>query len=183
MHPIVILDRDGTLIEDTGYLRDPEPVKLLPHVVEGFRLIRRKGYFIYVVSNQSGVGRGLITMTEFEAVHEKVVKLLSDENLFADGYGYCFHKPEDLCKCRKPEIGLVPEELLGKRLDHSKGYVVGDRLGDLQLGHKLGMSSWLILTGVGKKTHTELSSKKLDAPWHSCENLLDFAKRIPQSSL
>lgn len=174
--PVIILDRDGTLIEDTGYLRDPQPVELLPFVVEGLKEMRRKGYLLFLVSNQSGVGRGLISDAEFTAVHEKVIGLLEGEGIALDGYGYCFHKPEDECDCRKPRPGLVPKTLANAPLDLARSFVVGDRTADVALGHAVGAQPILILTGVGRQTLEKLPA---DPPWRVAENLLDVANSIP----
>ncbi|MCX6102896.1 MAG: HAD-IIIA family hydrolase [Proteobacteria bacterium] len=96
----VFLDRDGTIIEDTHYPKNPDEVVLIPSAIEGLKLMREKGYLLFVISNQSGVGRGLIQDHEFKKVHEKVCALLKDSKIEIDGFAFCFHPPEDLCSCR-----------------------------------------------------------------------------------
>ncbi len=177
--PVIFLDRDGTLIEDTGYLKDPEPVLLLPRVAEGLAEFKRKGYLLFVVSNQSGVGRGLITDAQFTAVHSRVVSLLGGIGIELDGFAYCFHRPEDGCACRKPGVGLIPKELYGTPLDLTKSIVVGDRRVDLELGHALGANAFLVLSGTGIKTQDALSRDPTPAPWRKGTDLLEIAKLVP----
>ena len=102
----VILDRDGTIIEDTHYIKDPSDVRLLPEAVPGLRRLNELGCPLYVLSNQSGVGRGIITTAQFWAVHQRVCALLQAEKVEIVEFLYCFHKPEDACPCRKPAAGL-----------------------------------------------------------------------------
>src|SRR4051794_33999292 len=109
MKPVIFLDRDGTLIEDTGYPNDAEKIFLFPEVPDALRLLRKKGYLLHLVSNQSGVGRGIISQEQFKAVHEKFNSLLIAEGIELDGISYCFHHPEDNCLCRKPRTGNIPK--------------------------------------------------------------------------
>lgn len=172
----IFLDRDGTLVEDLHYPRDPEQIRLLPQVIEGLKLMQKKGYTLFVVSNQSGVGRGIILDSEFKAVHNRICELLKENDVEIAEFSYCFHHPDDHCKCRKPEVGLVPTEFSGTPVNFEESYVVGDKECDVQLGEKLGVKeSFLVLTGKG-----EAESKKID-PSHVkiVKTLLEMAKEIP----
>lgn len=179
MLPFIFLDRDGTLVEDTGYLRDPSTVDLLPLVVQGLREMRRKGYRLFVVSNQSGVGRGIITDEQFTAVHNRILECLNRESLELDGFAYCLHRPNDNCGCRKPKSGLVPKMWNGNPIDFSNSFVVGDRLADIDLGLALGCQSCLVLTGVGRTTRDALLQSPPPFRWRAFENLDEFSKDIP----
>ena len=105
----IFIDRDGTIIEDQHYPRDAEAVKLLPGATEGLQMMVKKGYKLYVIRNQSGVGRGIISDSEFIGVHQRTCELLQEKGIEIVEFAYCLHHPEDKCDCRKPEIGLVPK--------------------------------------------------------------------------
>ncbi len=147
-----ILDRDGTLIEDAHYPKDPNQVKLIAGTGEALQALRRKGYTIFVVSNQSGVGRGLIQESEFLAVHEKICSVLQEAGAQIAQFAYCLHHPDDPCLCRKPKTGLVPRRFNDEAIDFSRSVVIGDRASDLFLGDELGAKSILVRTGYGAAT-------------------------------
>ncbi len=172
----VFLDRDGTLVEDLHYPRDPEQIRLLPEVIDGLKLMQKKGYTLFVVSNQSGVGRGIIHDSEFKAVHNKICELLKENEVEIAEFSYCFHHPDDHCKCRKPEIGLVPREFSGQTVNFAESFVVGDKECDVRLGENLGVKeSFLVLTGKG-----EAESKKLkDENIKIVTTLLQMARELP----
>src|SRR5205809_175870 len=98
----VFLDRDGTLIVDPGYLRDASQVRLLAGAGEALAQIQKQGFALVVVSNQSGIGRGLITSEEAEQVHQALVARLADFGVRLDAAFYCPHAPAEQCRCRKP---------------------------------------------------------------------------------
>ncbi len=148
----VILDRDGTIIEDRHYLKDPHGVELIPNAVEGLKRMREKGFLLFVLSNQSGVGRGLITSDQFWAVHKRVCEVLQAEKVEIDEFAFCFHRPEDECGCRKPKTDLVRKEWKGQAIDWKNSYVVGDSPCDIELADALGGKGLLVLSGKGGKT-------------------------------
>lgn len=147
-----ILDRDGTIIEDTHYPKDPGLVKLIPGAGEALKALRRKGYVIFVVSNQSGVGRGLIQESEFLAVHERFCEVLQEAGAEVAQFAYCLHHPDDPCLCRKPKTGLMPRRFNDQPIDFARSVVIGDRESDLALGDELGARSLLVRTGHGLVT-------------------------------
>jgi D-glycero-D-manno-heptose 1,7-bisphosphate phosphatase len=154
---IVFLDRDGTLIEEVGYLRDPSAVRILPGAVEALRLLSRNGFLLVVVSNQAGLARGKFTEAEMEAVHRRFVSSFGVEGIVFDAIEYCPHHPEGTveayrraCGCRKPGTRL-PEEIL-RRLhvpDTCPRFVVGDKMSDVSMGIRLGAATVLVGTGYG----------------------------------
>lgn len=135
---VVFLDRDGTLIHDPGYLRDPEQVALLPGVVAALRRFGAAGYGLVVISNQSGVGRGLITLDELRAVHHRLDGLLAAEGLVLAGAWYCTHRPEEGCECRKPRPGLLLRAGQGLGLSLGDCWMIGDRPSDADAGRSAG---------------------------------------------
>jgi len=157
LNGIVFLDRDGTLIEDTGYLRDPLGVRILPGVAEGLRMLSAKGYILAVLSNQSGLARGKFTRDEMEAVHMAFLEKFKKERVVFDAVEYCPHYPLGVveeyrkeCSCRKPGAGLAEIVLCRlKILDACRRWMVGDKLSDIELGIRLKARTVLVETGYG----------------------------------
>lgn len=149
---VALLDRDGTLIEDRPYLADPDQVRLLPGVLEGMRALSAHGVRAAVLTNQSGVARGLIGEAQLAAVHERLIALLDDGGAPLEGIFSCPHAPEAGCKCRKPAVGLAHQAAQALGLELSESVVVGDKGSDLELGHRLGVPAILVSTGEGPAT-------------------------------
>jgi histidinol-phosphate phosphatase family protein len=149
--PLILLDRDGTLIEERDYLTDPAQVHLLPHVVDGLKTLKRRGFKLVVVSNQSGVGRGLITRTELQRVNERFLQLLKQKKVQVDGLYWCPHSPSARCGCRKPKLGMVRRAAKKLHVSWRGSISVGDRPSDVELGQKTGGRGILVLTGYGKR--------------------------------
>jgi D-glycero-D-manno-heptose 1,7-bisphosphate phosphatase len=145
--PAVLLDRDGTLMRDVGYPRDPDDVELLPGAAPALAALRDAGFALAVVSNQSGVARGLVTRDEAAAVHERLVAELGTHGIELDGAYYCFHVPADGCACRKPAPGLLHDAAreLGLALECS--VMVGDRASDVDAGRAAGCRLSLLFDG------------------------------------
>lgn len=148
MAAAVFLDRDGTLIEDVGYARDPEQVRLLEGAAEALRELRRRGFRLVVVSNQSGIGRGLITPAEARAVHERFVRVLGEAGVALDAVRYCPHAPEERCSCRKPSPGMLLEAAEALGLELAASWMVGDAPSDVEAGRRAGCRT-LLLGGGG----------------------------------
>lgn len=175
----IFLDRDGTIIEERSYPKDPEQVVLLSHSAQALHLMTRKGYTIFVVSNQSGVGRGIISRAEFEAVHQRCSELLQAHGAEIAEFAYCFHRPDDKCLCRKPLTGLIPESYRGKDVNWKRSFVVGDKRSDLELGDNIGATSYLVLTGWGPETLSGLEEQNRRGDYKICQDLLEVAKDLP----
>jgi D-glycero-D-manno-heptose 1,7-bisphosphate phosphatase len=138
MRPAVFLDRDGTLIEDVGYPRDPRQVRLLLGAAEALRRLAGAGFALVIVSNQSGVGRGLFRRDEAEAVHAEVVRRFAEAGVAFDGAYYCYHGPDDACACRKPAPGLLLQAAAELELDATRSFMVGDKSIDIEAGAAAG---------------------------------------------
>jgi D-glycero-D-manno-heptose 1,7-bisphosphate phosphatase len=133
--PAVFLDRDGTLIEDKGFLGDPAGVVVLPTVVDALRLLAGRGYATIVISNQSGIARGLLDDARVRRVNAEIVRRLGDDGVAIDGWYWCPHYDEG-CACRKPEPALVHRAVEEHALTLAAGAMVGDRGSDVELGHR-----------------------------------------------
>lgn len=158
MNSAVFLDRDGTIIEDRDYPRRADEVALIPHAAESLRLLQEAGFLLFVVSNQSGVGRGRITDEEFRAVHQRFDELLRAEGVAIEEYGYCLHTPDQHCRCRKPEPELVERMVRKTPIELERSFVIGDKACDVELGLRLGARAVLVGTGKGMSSRSELEN-------------------------
>lgn len=145
----VILDRDGTLIEERGYLSNPEDVVLLPGTAAALRNLQRMGLGLAVITNQSGVGRGFFGLDRLDLIHRRLQHLLAMEGVQLDGLFVCPHVPEDACACRKPELGLMRQAAAELGFDMRESIVIGDKPADIEMGRRVGAVTVLVRTGYG----------------------------------
>ncbi|MBI5410611.1 MAG: lipopolysaccharide heptosyltransferase II [Nitrospirae bacterium] len=143
----VFLDRDGTLNRDSGYVKTVEELELFPDTVEAVARLNRAGARLVVITNQSGIARGLFTAATLEAIHGRLRTLLQAGGASLDGIYYCPHHPDDGCACRKPQRALVDRAVADLGLDLSLAYVVGDQKRDVELAMMIGAHSVLVTTG------------------------------------
>jgi D-glycero-D-manno-heptose 1,7-bisphosphate phosphatase len=146
--PTVFLDRDGTLIEDVGYPREPGQVRLLPACAQALSSLKQQGFALVVVSNQSGVGRGLITAEEAAGVHRRFADLLAEQGVVVDAVYYCPHAPEEGCLCRKPSPTLLLRAAQELELDLPRSFMVGDKSSDVEAGRRAGCRTVLFSRGT-----------------------------------
>src|SRR6266550_6975208 len=151
----VFLDRDGTIVEDPGFLHEPDKVRLLPGAAEAIRRLNDAGYRVVVVTNQSGIARGLYTVADYEAVQRRLGDLLAAHGAHIDGAYFCPHHPQfpgpggASCDCRKPALKLFREAQAALAIDFARSWWVGDRLSDVQPAAALGGRGILVATGEG----------------------------------
>ena len=154
--PAVFLDRDGTLIEEVGYLDRVDRVQLFPWSVPAIRGLNHAEIPIVMITNQSGVARGFFTEAVVDQVHGHIANLLAAGGAHIDAYYYCPHHPEGsvaelarVCECRKPARGLVDRAVAEFGVDPARSFVVGDRWLDVGLARKVGAKAVLVRTGYG----------------------------------
>ena len=143
----VFLDRDGTLNYDPGYLKIPAELKLLAGVGPALARLKGSGAKLVVVTNQSGVGRGMLTLKDLEAIHARLQGLLEQEDAALDAIYFCPHHPDDGCRCRKPNVGMVERAVSELQLDLRRSYLIGDHVRDIQLAHRVGAKAVLLTPG------------------------------------
>jgi histidinol-phosphate phosphatase family protein len=149
----VFLDRDGTLNIDPGYLDHRDKLRLLETVGPALQKLKLNGFQLIVVTNQSGVGRGIIDPQELIEIHRRMDELLRPWDVKIDYYACCTHRPEDGCPCRKPKPWLLEDSARRLNIDLSRSYMVGDKPVDLEAGRNAGTrASLLVLTGYGSET-------------------------------
>ncbi|MES9995726.1 HAD-IIIA family hydrolase [Desulfovibrio aminophilus] len=175
--PVVLLDRDGTIIVERHYLSDPAQVELLPHAAEGLLRLRRAGCKLAVITNQSGVGRGIFSLETLQRIHGRMLELLLAEGVEIEGIFFCPHTPEDRCDCRKPLPGLIEQaaEALGFR--PSECFVIGDKPCDVELGQAVGARTILVRSGYG----AAVESAGECSPDHVADDLAKAARIIEES--
>src|SRR5882672_6284479 len=154
-HRAVFLDRDGTIVEDPGFLHEPEKVTLLPGAAEAIRRLNEAGYRVVIVTNQSGIARGRYTVADYEAVQRRLGELLAAKGARIDAAYFCPHHPllSGPCECRKPGVKLFREAQAAFDIDFSRSWWVGDRLSDVQPARLLGGEGILVATGEGVLHH------------------------------
>lgn len=133
----LFLDRDGTIILDRNYPSDPDEVAFIPGVSDSLRKAQKE-FLLIVISNQSGVGRGLITLDQFKKVDQQFRTLLKMEKIEIAGFYYCTHAPDDDCDCRKPKPGMILEAAESFDIDLSESFMIGDKPSDVEAGLRAG---------------------------------------------
>jgi histidinol-phosphate phosphatase family protein len=149
--PFVVLDRDGTIVIEKVYLSKPDQVELVPGAAAGLKHLREIGLDLVVVTNQSGIGRGLFDRSCLDRIHQRMTDLLAAEGAQIDAIYYCPHLPEDGCTCRKPRPGLIERATGELGLSPVPSFVIGDKPCDVDLGREIGAPSILVRTGYGSQ--------------------------------
>jgi D-glycero-D-manno-heptose 1,7-bisphosphate phosphatase len=155
----VVLDRDGTLIEEREYLSDPDRVRLLAGVAPALRELRQMGYGLVVITNQSGIGRGFFDRAQLQRVHQRLGELLQAEGVYLDALYVCPHAPEDGCACRKPKLGLLQKAAEDLGFDMASSIVIGDKASDIEMGGLAGAVTFLVRTGYGAQVAGEVTAE------------------------
>ncbi len=160
--PGVFLDRDGTVIEDSGYLHDPAQVRLLPGAAAAIRRLGLGGLPAVMVTNQSGIARGLLSLNDYRTTEARLDQLLANEGAQVNGHYFCPHLPEITgpCDCRKPGTLLYRQAAERLNLDLGRSWWVGDRIRDLLPAKAFGARGILVLTGAGKSEAAELAERE-----------------------
>ena len=157
MHKAVILDRDGVINLDPGYVHKIKDFKLFPETIKALNLL--KDFKLFIITNQSGIGRGYYTLKDFEKFNNYLIKKLKDNNIVIDKTYVCPHHPDNRCDCRKPSIKFIKDIEKHYSIDLKESWVVGDHPHDVEMGKKAGCKTIYVLTGHGKKHKDELKIK------------------------
>jgi D,D-heptose 1,7-bisphosphate phosphatase len=176
--PAVFLDRDGTLIEEAGYLDRLDRLRFFPWSIDAVRLLNRAGFKTVIITNQSGVGRGLVDEAFVEATHRELVARLKAGGATIDGIYFCPHLPDaevqsyrKRCDCRKPAVGMFRRAIDALGLDPERSFAVGDRWYDLEPAIALGGRGVLVRTGYGVSAVARPSPRV--SPAHVANNLME----------
>lgn len=177
MRPAVFLDRDGTLLEEAGYLDRLERLVMFPYSVDAVRLLNRAGFAVVIITNQSGVGRGLYGEEFVRESHAVMTERFAAAGARVDGYYYCPHHPDATvdryrldCDCRKPSPGMLRKAAEDLGLDLPRSFAVGDKWTDVQVGIAAGGRGVLVRTGYGRSS--ELSKPEGVEPAVVTDNVM-----------
>ena len=168
LRPAIFFDRDGTLMGDAHYCADPALVRVFPGVPEALRRLKSAGFLVIIVTNQSGIGRGLLTEDQYRAVQAEFLRQAGGDSI--DASYYCPDAPGVPSKCRKPEPGMVLAAATEYRIDLAASYFVGDKAIDIECGRRAGTRTILVLTGYG-------AQQTCDADF-TCRDAIEAAGRI-----
>jgi D-glycero-D-manno-heptose 1,7-bisphosphate phosphatase len=144
MRRAVFLDRDGTIIVDENYLSDASKIRFLPGIIDALRTFRDRGLVLVLVSNQSGIPRGLISPAQHEAIDARLKALLAAEGVPLEAAYYCVHLPESGCTCRKPLPGMIEQAAREHDLDPKHSIMIGDKPSDIEAGRAAGCVTALL---------------------------------------
>ena len=150
LSPAVFIDRDGTIMEDTDYCSHPKDVRIFPGAVDALRRLKARGFKLIIVTNQSGIGRGLFTLDQYRAVEAEVLRQLGDGLI--DATYYCPDPPGQESDCRKPAPGMIMKATKDHRLDLSRSFLIGDKEIDVQCAHNAGVRAIRVRTGIQADT-------------------------------
>ncbi len=167
----IFLDRDGTLIEEVNFLHRIEDLHFFPFTEEAISILKNAGFLLLVVTNQSGIGRGIFSTDDMVQIHEAIQKKLDGK---IDGFYFCPHLPEQRCECRKPNTGMIEQAMQDFSIDLKNSWIIGDKRLDVELGFNTKMNTCLVLTGYGNAELHKLERQ----PNLIAENLLDAARKI-----
>jgi D-glycero-D-manno-heptose 1,7-bisphosphate phosphatase len=147
----IILDRDGTIVRDYNYLDDPRRLEFLPGAAAALRQFTERGHPIIIVTNQSGVGRGRLTLERMHEINERFLRMVEEIGATVDGLYSCPHRPEDDCECRKPKPKLVLDGAAAVGFEPAHSVVIGDKSSDIALGRNL-QAVTMLVTDDGRAT-------------------------------
>ncbi len=170
-------DRDRTLNIDPGYIKDPADMSLYRGVPGVLKYLKSLGYLIFIISNQSGIGRAKIKPDEFRRVNEKFLSLCGGYDIISDIF-YCLHAPEQNCRCRKPETLFIDMAKERYDIDCRKSYIAGDKMSDILTGHKSGMKTILVLNGILLKDVPHINDYKDVRPDYVLNSVSELKKII-----
>ncbi len=188
MNKAIFLDRDGTIIEERGYICDLSESEIFPFAAEAVRLMNQGGFRVIGITNQSSIARGICTVDQVEGIHREITGALAAKGAVMDRFYYCpyhvggvaagYRKESDW---RKPLPGMLLQGAKDFDLDLSRSYMMGDNLIDIEAGKNAGCRTVLVLTGKGREMEEKLSGRNIK-PDLVTENILTAIREIIASS-
>lgn len=177
--PAVFLDRDGTINEEVGYIRDLEKLNLIPGAAEAIRGLNALGVPVFLATNQSGVARGYYPESWLGELHGRLTSLLEAEGAHLDALYYCPHLAEGSvpefsidCDCRKPMPGMLQQAAREHDIDLARSFMVGDKATDVEVGQQAGSKTILLTSGYGQRVLDGTYQHKVE-PDYICDTLLE----------
>ncbi len=167
----VFIDRDGTLIEEVNFLHRVEELRFFNYTDEAVKLLKDNGFLVIVATNQSGIGRGIYTENQMHEVHNAIQNQLTEK---VDAFYFCPHLPDEDCRCRKPNLGMIEQACKDFSIDLTESWMIGDKVLDVELGHQAKIKTALVKTGYGEKD----AKKLVNQPDIIVETLIDAVRFI-----
>jgi D-glycero-D-manno-heptose 1,7-bisphosphate phosphatase len=155
LSPAVFIDRDGTIMEDCDYCSNPKDVRIFPGVPEALLRLKSKGFKLIIITNQSGIGRGLFTVEQYRAVEGEVLRQLGDGLI--DATYFCPDVPGQHSSCRKPAPGMIVEATREHQIDLFGSFLIGDKEIDIECGHHAGVRTIRVKTGPQRDTTNSMA--------------------------
>lgn len=165
------LDRDGTLIEEVNFLSSVEELRVFPYTLEALTLLKDAGWLVIVLTNQSGIGRGIFEEGAMHAIHQEMQSRVGG---MIDAFYFCPHLPCDGCSCRKPGLGMIESATSDFAIDLPGSWMIGDKKIDVETGKNAGGRSAMVMTGYGRTHSNDLDVR----PDVLAENLLDAVREV-----
>lgn len=170
--PAIFLDRDGTLINDFGYLKNPKEVEFFPETFTSLLKLQER-FLLFIITNQSGISKGLTTANEVKLVNDYLVETLKTKGIIISCVFCCPHSNEDNCICKKPKPYFIHQAAELYHLDLEGSYLIGDHPSDVECGLNAGVTPIYVLTGHGEKHKNELNTD-----CKICENIVEASKHL-----
>ncbi len=167
----VFIDRDGTLIEEVNFLSRLDDLRFFEYTDAAIRLLKENGFLVVVVTNQSGIGRGIYTEAAMHEIHAQIQTDLTEK---LDAFYFCPHLPTDGCVCRKPDLGMIEAAQRDFSIDLENSWMIGDKAIDVETGFNADIKTVLVLTGYGRKDIDKLKRN----PDIVAETLLEAVVKI-----
>jgi D,D-heptose 1,7-bisphosphate phosphatase len=173
----IFLDRDGVINEEVSHLSDPDKFFFIKGSIEALKILKDLGYLLIVITNQAGIARGLFDEETLSKIHEKMIRVLNQNDVIMDDIFYCPHHPEitGSCDCRKPNPGMIFSAVKKHDINLNESFMVGDTIGDIETGFNAKCRTVLVMTGYGNEEMHKIDKIKPDFIFN---NLLEFAKNL-----
>jgi len=180
----VFLDRDGTIIEEVGYLSRVDQFRFIDGAAKAVKSLNASGLKVVIVTNQAGVARGYLSETALQEIHCRMADMLRAQSARLDAIYYCPHHPIEgvgpyrmECNCRKPKPGMLDRAARELNIDLSQSFVVGDKITDLETGYAVGCKTVLVRTGYGLGSEEQLAGQPFQ-PDYIADDVLDASRWI-----
>jgi len=171
-HPAIFLDRDGTIIEDMGDIKQALEVQFYPFTFKALDLLQEH-FLLFIITNQSGIAKGIVTVKEVEEVNNHILNTLKKQGIAIYDSFCCPHKSEDNCECKKPKTYFIEKARQLYNIDLNQSFIIGDHPSDVQCGINAGITPIYVLTGHGEKHKNEIKKQTI-----VCNNILEAAKYL-----
>jgi len=173
----IFLDRDGTIIEEVGYLQEPQNLHIIKGAAQAIRLLNEENLLVVMITNQSGIERGYYSENMLKEIHLELFDQLAIREAHIDAIYYCPHHPDINCNCRKPKVGMIDQAVERFGIDLQSSWVIGDKSSDIAAGKYVGSNTVLVLTGYGKWTQDQMTEDRVLADY-VCQDLLEAVRMI-----